>query len=304
MRARPYLLSLPAALALLSCNAEDAPFGLGVGPAEDESQLDLAITDAPVDDVAVVALSFTGVELQRSNGEVVSIDLEPARRIDLVKLRGGNTALLLDDRDVPAGGYQGLRLLVSASTTGTESFVDTTTGGRFPLTVPGDSALQFTGDFSVPTEGSLDLLVDVDLRRGLTRAADQDYYLLRPALRLIDADAAGAITGTVADSRIGDVRCTNGDGNDIGNVVYVFSGVNALVGDIGSGLEPLTTAEVVFDGATSRYRYRVPFLPAGAYTLAFTCQAADDDPLADDDLLFFSPRSVTLSTDETETADL
>jgi hypothetical protein len=37
---------------------------------------------------------------------------------------------------------------------------------------------------------------------------------------------------------------------------------------------------------TGIYEYTAAFLPAGAYTLAFTCQARVDDPEAEDPVLF------------------
>jgi hypothetical protein len=52
-------------------------------------------------------------------------------------------------------------------------------------------------------------------------------------------------------------------------------------GASGADDKPLTSAEVKqnSDGA---YKYTVPFLSAGTYTLAFTCQAPEDDPEAHD----------------------
>jgi hypothetical protein len=47
----------------------------------------------------------------------------------------------------------------------------------------------------------------------------------------------------------------------------------------GSG--PLVTAVVQSDGT-----YKAAFLEAGLYTVAFTCQAADDDPEEEDELVF------------------
>ena len=43
---------------------------------------------------------------------------------------------------------------------------------------------------------------------------------------------------------------------------------------------------VTFDEEAGDYVYTVGFLAEGTYTVAFTCQAADDDPMADDDIDF------------------
>jgi hypothetical protein len=73
--------------------------------------------------------------------------------------------------------------------------------------------------------------------------------------------------------------------------VYVYSGAGVQPEDMrssgasGAGHKPLTSTEVKqnSDGA---YKYTVTFLPAGAYTLTFTCQASEDDPEAHDDIDF------------------
>lgn len=277
----PYPLAvLTAVLMLAACNGSDR-FTAIIGG--EEGRLDLAITDAPVDGVSKVSVRFIGVELQPTTGDRVRIDFDAAQLIDLYALRGGFTRLLLHDHPVPAGGYQWLRLLVQADRDSLDSFVETSSGALLPLHIAGGE-LHFDGGFELPRNELSELIVDVDLRRALLRPA-LEHYLLRPALRLIDARDAGSLGGEIASSYLSDVRC----GDPGGNAVYVYSGFGIIPDDIDGGpADPVTTAEVIFDHPTNAWRYEVPFLTAGAYTVAFTCQADLDDPDRDDPTLLFS----------------
>src|SRR5262245_3933925 len=61
------------------------------------------------------------------------------------------------------------------------------------------------------------------------------------------------------------------------NAVYVYSGT-VTPDDIGSGTPPLTTATVTQDNNACTFGYQVSGLAAGTYTVAFTNQAASDNP--------------------------
>ena len=63
--------------------------------------------------------------------------------------------------------------------------------------------------------------------------------------------------------------------------MYIFAGSNVTPDDIdGAAADPVATAPVE-QNATGDYVYRT-LLPAGIYTVAFTCHAGNDDPEVDD----------------------
>jgi hypothetical protein len=96
----------------------------------------------------------------------------------------------------------------------------------------------------------------------------------------------GTLTGVVADALVADASCSNDLAMDTGNAVYVYPGVVDTPSDIGDAdNDPQTTATVSQTGSGD-YGYEVNFLSVGEYTAAFTCQANDDDPEADDDIQF------------------
>jgi hypothetical protein len=63
----------------------------------------------------------------------------------------------------------------------------------------------------------------------------------------------------------------------------VFDGHNITPDDVdGIDPDPVTSAMVNFDVGTQKYVYKAAFLSSGNYTIAFTCQAGNDDPEVDE----------------------
>jgi hypothetical protein len=99
----------------------------------------------------------------------------------------------------------------------------------------------------------------------------------------------GSIRGVVNKKLLSDSSCTGG------NAVYVFEGRNVKPDDIdGIGADPADYVIVKFDNVSGQYQYRTALLRAGDYTLAFTCQAGDDNPDADNYITFSGIRNVTV----------
>lgn len=261
-------------------------------------RMSLSVTDAPVDDANRVVVEFTGVELQPEGGDRLQFTLPAPRRIDLLNLNGGGSAELLQAVGIPTGAYTFIRLQVNASGDVNESFVETADGGLSPIRIPsGDQrGLQLNGPFQVPASGIANFVIDFDLRKSLRAPPGQNgTFLMRPVLRIVDSDAVGTISGSVANELAAAEGCTP--------VVYVYAGSDYLPGDEGSITAPLTSTMVSLDETLGTYRYTAAFLPPGAYTAAFTCDAALDDPETDDDVVFVSPTNATVVDGQTTTVD-
>jgi hypothetical protein len=78
------------------------------------------------------------------------------------------------------------------------------------------------------------------------------------------------------------------------NAVYVYSGTVAP-DDIGSGTPPVATVAVTQNNNACTFSYQLAALPAGAYTVAFTNQAANDTT-ADEAIAFHGTAQVTVGT--------
>lgn len=273
--------------------------------------LNVNIVDAPVDDAQAVVVQFTGVAIKRAGSDEQVVTFATPRTIDLLALQGGLAASLLPNTTVTAGAYEWMRLQVVASgdtdTAGNpvDSYLERTDGTRVPLFVPSgeQSGLKLVSGFSVPAGGTASFTIDFDLRKSVTlpQSAGSPYFL-RPALRLVDNALAGGITGSVSSASLGDASCPSTDPALNANVVYVYAGAGVTPDDIGgTGAQPLTTANAT--NASGTWRYTAAFLAPGSYTVAFSCQAASDDPQANDAPVFLGTQTVTVTAGATATAD-
>ena len=270
------------------------------GNAED-GRVTVLVTDAPVDNVQQVRLTIEAVEFVSEEGDTERLELEGGFTIeDMLQLRDGQTRTLLNDRTLASGTYDRVRLHIVGGNG--DSLVRERTGGEFELYTPGQApgssgsqdGIQVTGEVRIEAGEHTRIAVDVDLRRGLWKIPAEDHYILIPALRVVDTEEAGGVRGEVAASLLEQNTCTNDPGGDRGNAVYVYSGANAVAGDIhlnqsGESLSlnnPVTAVPVQQNTNTGVYEYRVDFLPEGDYTLALTCQALNDDPALQDSIRF------------------
>ena len=280
--------------------------GGGDGSGTGTGNITLAVTDAPIDGAAHVVVRFTGVELQPAGGGRLSFVFDTARDIDLLTLQGNASQPLLDQVEVPAGNYNWIRLLVEAQRGVLDSFIELDDGSQASLFIPSGAqrGLQLSSGFTVAQGGLTDFVIDFDLRKSvhLPENGDADYYL-RPSLRLLDRLEVGSLSGTVAADLITDADCTNGPNHDEGNAVYLYAGSDVVPDDVGSQTQPLASAIVHYDDSSNTYVYHLGFVAAGDYTVAFTCQAAGDDPGTDDDIAFTGAANVSVTANEDSVHD-
>ena len=299
-------LLLLTTLLITACGGSDSSSAKGVASFD--------ITDAPADEVTQVQLTINRIALKPENGSMIEISLEePVVIGNLLDLQGGNAAPVVADTELPAGRYNWIRLYVDGGFP--DSYVTTNEGGSVDLFIPGQQAntpadnrfLQLVSGFVIPAGGNVDFTIDVDLRRALTKPANSDHYLLRPALRIIDNSQTGSLSGAVDTALLSDASCSNDPGSDRGNAVYLYQDNNAVSGDIhvdefGAPVgnnNPLTTANVTLDPETGLYSYRIGFVPAGDYTIALTCQALDDMPDQADSIDFLQTLNVSVIAEQT-----
>lgn len=269
--------------------------------------LSVQITDAAVDGAEHVYVQFHGLEVQSASGTrttlyycqdpmdatktIVSTSActTPAapKQIDLLALTGGLSDTLLNRYTLPAGHYSWIRLMVDTAGIH-DTYIVVAGGADYELTIPSgaETGLKLNRGFDVPAGGGANFTLDFDLRKSVTVTGTGDY-LLRPTVRMVDNAMVGAIAGTV-DPNLITSGCTP--------AVYTFTGAGVTPDDIdGIAPDPVTTANVTLDSGSGQYVYKAAFLEAGDYTIAFTCQAALDDPMVNDTLTFTGTASVTVT---------
>jgi hypothetical protein len=266
-----------------------------------DAYITLEITDAPVDTAIEVWVEFAAVELKPEEGESILIEFEMPKAVDLLTLAGEETEPLLSDEPIDPGDYNWIRLDVNADEDGIfDSYVMTEMGEMIELEVTSQQGLRLVSGFTVGSGGSVELVVDWDLRKGLTmpKGANMDAWRLRPALRITDLNKDGEVSGLVAEELLVVESCTNDLAEDSGNAVYLYEGLDVVPEDIHTEeTDPIATAEVHQD-ENGLYRYKMDFIGAGDYTIALTCQALDDDPEEDDEIEFVEVASITLAEEE------
>lgn len=277
-----------------------AACGGGSSSSNDEGtsgQLTIGLTDAPVDSADAVVISFDAISIKPQSGDAIDITFDEALTVDVLSYQGDSRVMMLDGYTVEAGEYNWMRLSIVED----NSYIEVD-GQQFPLEIPSgaQSGLMLNRGFTVAVGAVTDFTLDFDLRKSVHQEGTGDYKL-RPTIRVIDSLEVGSIAGTVGAELITSELCSNGDNDDIGNAVYIFTGADQIPQDEqGATGDPLASVMVNFNAETESYVFLAGFIAAGEYTAAFTCDASID--VADEDnseiVIFGDPVNITVTAGE------
>ena len=268
-------------------------------------QLELRITDAPVDTAEAVVIRVASATLHGPGGNTTFDVIDPntnniGRNIDLLQLQGGQWTGLFNN-EVAAGHYSWIRLALDLN----QSYIQIN-GAQHGLrcTSCENNGYRIVSSFDVEADAVLTLMLDFDVRKSITDPnGSMPEYILRPTVRLMEATASGSIAGTIDPSLITPV---NGETNCS---VYVFEGYDAQVDDIyipvsqpvpANQNNPVSTAKVSNDGNNT---YTASFLPAGNYSVSVTCDSVNDSAADNDILNFSNPQNVSVNAGSTAISD-
>lgn len=265
------------------------------------------ISDAPVPELSSVTITVDKITVNRPGEDIVidrftsaALGLEDADTftIDLLSVQGMDSKIVADFVELPAGDYQNLRLAILEGDINLSWVDEAGTGQRKVIKVPsGELKL---GGFNVAAGGVQVIMVEFGLREALTYNPGPDRYILKPrGVRVVDVAAAVAIGGDAAlDAFALNPSCSAAAPalDPPVYVVYAYQGHGLADADLADSFDPAVAGSVpagkvapyasaaVSDDGDGTYSYLLPYLPAGDYTLAFSCAAAGDDPEAFDDL--------------------
>ena len=263
--------------------------------------LDVAVTDAPIDEAAEVLIVFDGIELKPLGADPVVIDLEPAQRLNLLQYRDGETFNLLNQARVQAQQYEWLRLRIRTQQNLQDgSYIRLRDGRQFPLFIPSgaESGLKLIRSFTVAQGGVTRLLIDFDLRKSLVRPPGlAPNWILKPALRLVDRLQTGRLERTEDLSALALNFGLSRADCDAG--LYLFAGRDQtpddMDGDPADGTDPVVYLPLDPTRERDTVEYQIHFLETGDYTLALTCDfGLDADPYVSEDGQRFITRNVTV----------
>jgi len=193
--------------------------------------------------------------------------------------------------------------MVTADGSANNSYIDFADGSRMGLRVPSGSETGFklVSGFTVPSSGVVDYTIDFDLRKAITCPPGQaPACILKPVERLVDNTSVGNVQGQITSTLPS--GCTPG--------VYLYSGVVTKFEDMNSTAPSTDTdqplaSKVPVATSSPPYYYRLTFLPPGTYTVAFTCEAAQDNPdQTDPSVILALVATTTVSAAQTATVDI
>jgi hypothetical protein len=259
--------------------------GGGGGGGDSTGTASLSLTDAPVDGAMEVVVSIDGVDLLPGGGNRIMFYLadttgtcevvttpDPGHpcQVNLMDYTGTDRVTLLDTVTLPAGKYSWVRLVLNNN----PGYIILLDGRQYNLQVPSgaETGLKLNGGFKVAAGNYTDYTIDFDLRKSVHDPEGSADYILRPTLRMVDNLEVGTLSGNVDPNYFAGGACTG--------AIYIFDADTPGAPDDEDGVDdPITTAMVPNDGV---YGYTVGFLAEGDYLVAFTCNAAADDPGIDD----------------------
>ncbi len=262
------------------------------GGSSSQGSINIAITDAPVDEADAVWITFDGVTIKPEQGDAQSYVIEPPQKLNLMSLSGNNSTVLLNE-PIAAGRYSWIRLSIDDAENSTY-LIEENSGGTFPLRIPSgnQTGLKLNRSFTVDADGITAFTIDFDLRKSVhkTGKPGNEKYMMRPTLRIVETSQAGSISGNIDPSLVTE-GCYPG--------VYVFNEGDPV--DDMDGIDDPVVALTISMNDEGAYNYTAGFLPAGDYTVAYTCEAnldnaPDGDNDNDENINFTQQASVTVST--------
>lgn len=294
-----YLALACSAFVLAACGGgsgeDDAVAGITTG-----GTVSLSMGDAPVDDVSKVYLTISAVEFGGDDGSTSdvaadSVTLSPPVTLNLLDYQNGEYFALFTSKTVDAGNYSWVRLKLDSDNP--PEVVDDS--GTHTLTIPSGSQtgikLHGSGNLLVGSSSVHQYAIDLDLHRSLKQTGN-GAYKLRPSYRLIDLTAnLWRLSGNISVSR--PVGC-NG-------AIYVFKGSvtpddieNPDDGVTITGTNSSDSVEpMIVEVVGTNTQYTIEDLTTGTYTVAFTCDVANDDPDKDDAVSFLGSEVVSVNSD-------
>ena len=243
-------------------------------------------TDPPADpEISAVQANLLGLEFRKADSTTTTLAFRDGEIVDLLDLRDGEPLRLFTNEELPAGTYTGMRLLFDSDQD--QSRVTTSDGDtRLRLATGTFAAVNFTVEDEKESREEFTLVLD--LRQSLSFDEANDRYTLTPVLRSVRTEDAARVEGNVS------VVCPAGTVLRDEGAVYLYSGRNVQADDLdGTDAEPFATTSVT-DSGTVAFRYALRFLPAGSYTLAFTCQGDEEVPGSSENLDFRNVENVAV----------
>lgn len=292
------------------------------------SDVSLRFSDAPVENADKVVITVDKIIFSRNSGDItidrftsseMNLDNADTFQLDLLEVQGNDSRLVLDLVKLPIGSYTNFRIEVLDEDVNHSYVQESDSGLLKPIKVPSDELK--LGSFEVSDQSSQTFVVEFGLRQSLTYNPGPDRYILKPTgVRVVSLENAATLSGVADLAAIHqNAPCSTKPDSTVGNVAYLYSGHNLNTSNLGDVLvrpedagdgeesDPNVPANIIAPAVATNVdaegNFLFSFLNSGQYTLAFSCQASDDNPVLFDGIRIPAPSSasaeVTLGAGET-----
>lgn len=317
------LLQLPAGCSCgFDCNNSS-----GNNNNSDSASLTLGFSDSLPEELNQVVITVDTITLQRSGEDVVietfTIDEQNITdaenfSINLLDYQGVNQLDVITDRQTPTGSYSAVIIDIIDSDVN-ESFVEEADGDMEPLNVPANPLVLESLSLG---SGSQRFTVEFSLAQALQFDGTSGYSLTANGIRIEDTDTSASLSGQIDSDLFNTVSpCSDKEFPTTGNRIYLYEGAytaNDLLADVfipddsntpeGDPIAPFAVASLAFTSTTGSWSYSFGYVPAGSYTLAFSCDTELDDSVDYDELVIPLPDSeiyqIELSESDTAVCNL
>ncbi|MCW8330173.1 DUF4382 domain-containing protein [Photobacterium sp. SDRW27] len=304
---------------------------------QETANVSFSVADAPVDNMKAVWVTLESVTLEsdskKSKTQTIMITDKNGKNspmyINLMDYQNGDTKLIIENAVIAKGSY---RLVLntygcaqSANGTGSTDYCSVVKydDSIYPLKTPSNKLK--LGEFYVSKKDYQAYTLEFKLRSALVNNGGGSNYNLKPhGVSIVESAAVGSISGTVDMNLYGAGDCPT----DSGNVVYLYQGWHSTDGaldmTLGDEYDPSVDTDVpenvlmpyaskLLDQDNGDYTFA--YLPAGDYTLAFSCndvgvnqnELTGDDPEYYDQIPIGNPTytwgEVTVSSGNNTTYD-
>ncbi|WP_020536888.1 DUF4382 domain-containing protein [Lewinella cohaerens] len=241
-----------------------------------QGEVEVEITDAPVDDAGVQAVFVTIADV-RIDGQ--SLNGYSKTSLDIMAYQNGNTELL-GALDLDAKTYSNITLVLDYETDASGNspgcYVLDENGNKQPVRSTSDE-VRISNNFDIIANQTTKLLIDFDLRKCLTREdspTQQDEYefvsssRFNSSLRLVNRNESGVIAG----------NCQDFVSNSETLVVFAYrkgtyNRDNEVSGENDLTFQGAVTSAVVANNGD----YELHFLEAGDYEIHFAAFKDEDN---------------------------
>lgn len=262
--------------------------------------LSLSLSDALPEDLSDVVIKLDAITLRRSGNDVVidrfaDGDSEVATlTIDLLDYRGVNRIRVVENLEIERGTYSSIVLTIMGGDPNFSHVIEQGSDEQVQL----DPVSNFSLPGFTAVSGSQEYVIEFALTHSLSQRSSGTYELSTEGVLVANFATAATLSGQ-ADSVLFDAEapCDNKEDPLVGNRAYLYEGRDLNEEDLADiftsgsnttppegALSPFAGATLIRNTLTGAWEYSFGYLPAGDYTLAFSCNTADDDPTEYDGL--------------------